>query len=122
MLFGMLRHIYELFAKKTCKGVAICYNIPMFNKERKNVMMKKMNFGEVAGWVGLGCLQFNSVPAIISSVETGSTTPLGTIYLTLIGLFLYLVRSLKANDTLYTVGNTIGIIGNAILLTTIYWG
>ena len=89
MLFGMLRHIYELFAKKTCKGVAICYNIPMFNKERKNVMMKKMNFGEVAGWVGLGCLQFNSVPAIISSVETGSTTPLGTIYLTLIGLFLY---------------------------------
>jgi len=108
--------------KKTCKGVAICYNIPMFNKERENDMIKKMNFGEVAGWVGLGCLQFNSIPAIISSVETGSTTPLGTIYLTLVGLFLYLVRSLKANDTLYTVGNTIGIIGNGILLLTIYWG
>jgi hypothetical protein len=85
-------------------------------------MIKKINYGEIAGWVGLACLQFNSIPAIISSVETGSTTPLGTIYLTLIGLALYLVRSLKANDTLYTVGNTIGIVGNVILLTTIFWG
>jgi uncharacterized protein with PQ loop repeat len=80
----------------------------------------KLNFGEVAGWVGLGCLQFNSIPAIISSVETGSTTPVGTVALTLIGLVLYLIRSLTAQDTLYTVGNTIGIIGNLILLATIY--
>ena len=80
----------------------------------------KLNFGEVAGWVGLACLQFNSVPAIISSVETGSTTPVGTVALTLIGLVLYLIRSLSAQDTLYTVGNTIGIVGNLILLATIY--
>jgi hypothetical protein len=80
----------------------------------------KLNYGEVAGWVGLGCLQFNSVPAIISSVETGSTTPVGTVALTLIGLTLYLVRSLTAQDTLYTVGNTIGLVGNLILLATIY--
>ena len=83
-------------------------------------MMKKTNFGEVAGWVGLGCLQFNSIPAIISSVETGSTTPVGTVALTLIGLVLYLIRSLTAQDTLYTVGNSIGIVGNLILLATIY--
>jgi len=82
--------------------------------------IKSISWGELAGWVGLGCLQFNSVPAIIASVETGSTTPIGTIVLTLVGLFLYLIRSLKTADTLYTVGNTIGIVGNAILLGTIY--
>ncbi len=83
-------------------------------------MKMKINSGEVAGWIGLGCLQFNSIPAIISSVETGSTTPVGTVALTLIGLVLYLVRSLSAQDTLYTVGNSIGIVGNLILLATIY--
>ena len=83
-------------------------------------MKIKLNSGEIAGWVGLGCLQFNSVPAIISSVETGSTTPVGTVGLTLVGLVLYLIRSITAQDTLYTVGNTIGIVGNLILLATIY--
>ena len=83
-------------------------------------MKIKLNSGEIAGWVGLGCLQFNSVPAIISSVETGSTTPVGTVGLTLVGLVLYLIRSISAQDTLYTVGNTIGIVGNLILLATIY--
>ena len=82
-------------------------------------MKIKLNSGEIAGWVGLGCLQFNSVPAIISSVETGSTTPVGTVGLTLVGLVLYLIRSISAQDTLYTVGNTIGIVGNLILLATI---
>jgi len=83
-------------------------------------MKQKINFGEISGWVGLAMLQFNSVPAIISSMETGETTPVGTILLTLGGLSLYLIRSLKTNDTLYTVGNTIGIVGNLILLGTIY--
>ena len=93
----------------------------MVNKKGENMKMKiNLNYGEVAGWVGLGCLQFNSVPAIMSSIQTGSTTPVGTVALTLIGLFLYLVRSIKASDTLYTVGNTIGIVGNLILLATIY--
>jgi len=81
--------------------------------------MLNKNTSEIMGWVGLGCLQFNSVPAIISSIETGNTTPIGTILLTMIGLALYLVRSLATNDTLYTVGNVIGLVGNAILLTTI---
>jgi len=67
----------------------------------------------------LACLQFNSVPAIISSLETGETTPIGTIVLTMVGLSLYLVRSLATNDTLYTMGNVIGLIGNSILLATI---
>jgi len=74
---------------------------------------------EIMGWIGLGCLQFNSVPAIVSSLENGETTPMGTIILTLIGLSLYLVRSIATNDTLYTVGNVVGLVGNAILLITI---
>ena len=83
-------------------------------------MNVKLNYGEVCGWLGLGCLQFNSIPAIISSVETGSTTPVGTVALTLIGLSFYLVRSLTAQDSLYTVGNVIGLVGNLVLLATIY--
>jgi len=83
--------------------------------------MKKLNFNfyELAGWVGLGCLQFNSVPAIISSLETGNTSPVGTVVLTIVGLSLYLVRSIATKDTLYTTGNVIGIVGNVILLGTI---
>jgi len=83
--------------------------------------MKKLNFNfyELAGWVGLGCLQFNSVPAIISSLETGNTSPIGTVVLTIVGLSLYLVRSIATKDTLYTTGNVIGIVGNVILLGTI---
>ena len=82
--------------------------------------IKNISWGELARWIGLGCLQFNSVPAIMASIETGSTTPVGTVVLTLVGLSLYLIRSLKTADTLYTVGNTIGIVGNLILLGTIY--
>lgn len=81
--------------------------------------MKKINFYELSGWVGLGCLQFNSIPAIISSLETGNTSPIGTVVLTIIGLTLYLVRSIATKDTLYTTGNVIGIVGNVILLATI---
>ena len=93
----------------------------MLNKKEKenNMAQNKLNYSEIAGWVGLGCLQFNSVPAIISSLETGNTTPVGTIVLTLVGLSLYLIRSIKTSDTLYTVGNVIGIVGNLILLGTI---
>ena len=92
----------------------------MVNKGENMKMNVKLNYGEVCGWLGLGCLQFNSIPAIISSVETGSTTPVGTVALTLIGLSFYLVRSLTAQDSLYTVGNVIGLVGNLVLLATIY--
>jgi hypothetical protein len=89
----------------------------MTNKKPAFTLNKK--FAEISGWVGLACLQFNSVPAIMSSLETGETTPIGTILLTMAGLSLYLVRSLATNDTLYTMGNVIGLVGNTILLATI---
>ncbi len=84
-----------------------------------NNIMENKRFTEISGWVGLACLQFNSVPAIMSSLETGETTPIGTIVLTMVGLSLYLIRSIATKDTLYTMGNVIGLVGNAILLATI---
>ena len=87
--------------------------------DKKPTFTLNKKFAEVSGWVGLACLQFNSVPAIMSSLETGETTPIGTILLTMAGLSLYLVRSLATNDMLYTMGNVIGLCGNAILLATI---
>lgn len=67
-------------------------------------------------WVGMALLQFNAVPAIITALEEGSSTPLGTIFLTLGGLSCYMVRAVVDRDMLYMVGNTIGLIGNIILL------
>ena len=84
-----------------------------------NNIMQNKKFTEISGWVGLACLQFNSVPAIMSSLETGETPPIGTILLTMAGLSLYLIRSIATNDTLYTAGNVIGLVGNSILLATI---
>jgi len=68
------------------------------------------------GWVGMGCLQFNSIPAIIQAVEAGTSTPIPTVILTIIGLSCYLAHSINRKDTLYTTGNIVGITGNLILL------
>ena len=87
--------------------------------DKKPTFTLNKKFAEISGWVGLACLQFNSVPAIMSSLETGETTPIGTILLTMAGLSLYLIRSIATNDMLYTMGNVIGLCGNAILLATI---
>jgi len=68
------------------------------------------------GWLGMGCLQFNSVPAIISALENGTSTPVATVALTITGLSCYLYHSISRGDVLYTTGNIIGITGNIILL------
>ena len=75
-----------------------------------------LNRTEVIGYIGMGMLQFNSVPAIIQAVESGKSAPLATMFLTVAGLACYLYNSVKTKNTLYTVGNTIGIIGNSILI------
>lgn len=67
-------------------------------------------------WIGMAMLQFNSVPAIFAAVETGAKFPVATILLTLGGLSCYMYRAIADKDALYIVGNTIGIVGNSILL------
>jgi hypothetical protein len=80
-----------------------------------------MDFKNLIGWVGMAMLQFNSIPAIFSAVQHGSKYPLATIILTIIGLSCYMYRAIIDNDKLYIVGNTIGLVGNLILLlVTIY--
>lgn len=78
-----------------------------------------LNRTEVIGYVGMAMLQFNSVPAIIQSIEAGKSAPIATMILSIAGLACYLYNSIKTNNTLYTVGNTIGIIGNSILLGSV---
>jgi uncharacterized protein with PQ loop repeat len=80
-----------------------------------------MDFKNLIGWVGMAMLQFNSIPAIFSAVQTGAKYPLATIILTIVGLSCYMYRAVIDNDKLYMVGNTIGLVGNLILLfVTIY--
>jgi hypothetical protein len=77
---------------------------------------KRMKHEEVIGWVGLGCLQTNAIPAILKAIETGHGMPILSIVMILIGLTCYLYRAVKQNDKLYIVGNMMGIITNVILL------
>jgi uncharacterized protein with PQ loop repeat len=80
-----------------------------------------MDFKNLIGWVGMAMLQFNSIPAIFSAIQNGAKYPLATIILTIIGLSCYMYRAIIDNDKLYIVGNTIGLVGNLILLlVTIY--
>ena len=71
------------------------------------------------GWVGMACLQFNSLPAIFQAIESGNSAPHATVILTIFGLACYLYHSIKRGDVLYTTGNLIGIVGNSILLAVI---
>jgi uncharacterized protein with PQ loop repeat len=80
-----------------------------------------MDFKNLIGWIGMAMLQFNSIPAIFSAVENGAKYPIATIVLTIVGLSCYMYRAIIDNDKLYIVGNTIGLVGNLILLlVTIY--
>lgn len=67
-------------------------------------------------WIGMAMLQFNSIPAIFAAIEHGSKFPIATILLTIGGLSCYMVRAIADKDVLYITGNTIGIVGNLILL------
>jgi uncharacterized protein with PQ loop repeat len=88
------------------------------NNRRQKMKISKAEF---IGYVGMAMLQFNSIPAIISALETGASAPIATIVLSIAGLACYLYNSLKTDNTLYTVGNTIGIIGNSILLFSVLY-
>lgn len=75
-----------------------------------------MKKADLIGYVGMALLQFNSIPAIIQALKNGVSAPLATMFLTVAGLSCYLYNSVKTENTLYTVGNIIGIIGNTILI------
>ena len=69
------------------------------------------------GLLGLIMLQSNSLPAVFYAIETGKAAPVSTILMTLGGLSCYLWHSvIETKNTLYTIGNCIGLLGNSILL------
>lgn len=78
-----------------------------------------LNKTEVIGYIGMAMLQFNSIPAIVQALKTGASAPIATMMLSIAGLACYLYNSIKTGNTLYTVGNIIGIIGNTILLVAV---
>lgn len=82
-------------------------------------MMDKVS---VIGYLGLALLQFNCIPAIIQALKTGQSTPINGVILSIMGLSCYLYNSVKTSNTLYTVGNLIGLIGNIILLIALLIG
>lgn len=74
------------------------------------------------GWVGMLLLQMQSIPAIIQTVTNEATNiPLSLPVMCMMGLACYLYRSLVQGDTLYTVGNTIGLIGQFSLICAILY-
>lgn len=74
------------------------------------------------GYLGLALLQFNCIPAIIAALQQGHSTPLLGVFLTITGLACYLYHAVVAKNTLYIIGNTIGLVGNLVLLIAILWG
>jgi uncharacterized protein with PQ loop repeat len=75
-----------------------------------------MNRVDFIGYAGLVLLQLNYVPAIYQAIKTGETMPIASLLFSIAGLSCYLYNSVKLKNTLYTIGNAIGLLGNLILL------
>lgn len=81
--------------------------------------MSKRKAIEILAWLGLILLQSQSIPALLATIQGGANIPLLMPIMTFAGLLCYLARSLAQGDTLYTVGNTIGLLGTGALIIAI---
>lgn len=71
----------------------------------------------VVGWVGMVLLQGSTLPTLYAAITgTAHLPPLSLTALTWVGLSLYLYNAIAQRNTLYIVGNTIGLTLNSILL------
>ncbi len=71
------------------------------------------------GYIGLGLIQFNCIPAIIQALKTGQSTPVSGVCIMIVGLACFLYNSYKTGNTLYTVANGTGLLGNLVLLVAL---
>ena len=71
----------------------------------------------LAGWIGMIMLQGNTVPTLLARLS-GSVNlpPLSLTSLTWCGLTMYLWNAIYTRNTLYIVGNVIGLILNSIMI------
>ncbi len=71
----------------------------------------------LAGWVGMALLQGASIPALLDSLSgAADLPPLSMTCLTWLGLTLYLWNAINQRNTLYIVGNCIGLTLNSIMI------
>ena len=71
----------------------------------------------LAGWVGMVMLQGNTVPTLLASLNgAAKLPPLSLTFLTWCGLCLYLWNAIANKNTLYMVGNVIGLTLNSLML------
>lgn len=76
---------------------------------------------ETLGWIGMILLQAQAIPATIATIQGAANVPLLMPILTALGLSCYLARSLAQKDTLYTVGNSIGLLMSCTLIVAILY-
>lgn len=74
---------------------------------------------EIIGYVGMGLITFNTIPSIVQALKSGIDIPITGVVLMVAGLICFLYNSIKTGNTLYTVANGIGLVGNLILLGAI---
>ena len=71
----------------------------------------------LAGWVGMVLLQSSTVPALLDSLSgSADLPPLSLTALTWSGLTLYLWNAINQRNTLYIVGNCIGLTLNSLMI------
>ncbi len=68
------------------------------------------------GLLGLGILQANAFPFLIAAINGDMPPTIAPAIMVFIGLACYQYRAIIQNDMLYIIGNTIGMVSNAILI------
>jgi hypothetical protein len=78
---------------------------------------RRIKTSGIAGWTGMALLQGSTLPTLLNSIEGNAhLPPLSLTVMTWLGLSLYLWNSIATKNTLYTVGNAIGLTLNTIMI------
>lgn len=81
--------------------------------------MNNQKLPAILGWLGVGLITCNSIPAILAALKTGHTAPLSSLLMMVAGLSCCLYQSLKTGNTLYCVANGLGVIFNLTLVIAV---
>lgn len=74
------------------------------------------------GWLGVGLITCNTVPAILAAVKTGHAAPLSSLCMMVVGLSCCLYQAVKTGNMLYCVANGFGVICNVTLAAVVLFG
>lgn len=99
---------------------AMNWNVIQF-PVRSKPELAKFNHADAIGYVGLALVQLNVLPGIWQAFKGGASAPISSILLMVVGLACYLYNSVKTGNTLYTVGNAVGLVANLVLLFAVLY-